>query len=264
MTADNAGVEASPRRGVSYWRESTRPLVSLAFVMPMLLAYELGVLLLGEAAARNGIEVLLRNLLEVLGFGQYFLLPLLTAAILMAWHHMTGRPWRIRTGLLPCMLLESVALGLALLILAQLHGTIFAQLEGFRPLATAGEAAAAGEAEAAAGGLREGLTRIVAYFGAGIYEELLFRLMLLPAVVAMLKLCGAGNLWSLIGALLLTSLIFSAAHYQVFTGVGDAFTWFSFMFRAVAGLFFSLLFLYRGFGIAVGAHALYDILVVVF
>jgi len=257
VTADNAGVEASPRQGVNYWRESTRPLVSLAFVMPMLLAYELGVLLLGEAAAHNGIEVLLRNLLELLGFGQYFLLPLLTAAMLLAWHHMTGRPWRIRTGLLPCMLLESVALGLALLILAQLHGTIFAQLEGFRPLATAGQAETTG-------GLRDALTRIVAYFGAGIYEELLFRLMLLPAVAAMLKLCGAGNLWSLIGALLLTSLIFSAAHYQVFTGVGDAFTWFSFMFRAGAGLFFSLLFLYRGFGIAVGAHALYDILVVVF
>ncbi|MEQ8790136.1 MAG: CPBP family intramembrane glutamic endopeptidase [Pirellulaceae bacterium] len=253
MTAiESAGSESSAGQGAGYWRESTRPLISLAFVMPMLLAYEVGVLLLGEGAARNGIEVLLRSLLEMLGFGQYFLLPLLTAAILLGWHHTTGRPWRIRSALLPCMLMESIGLGLALLILAQLHGTIFAHLEGFSPMAAAGASAS------------DSLSRIVAYFGAGIYEELLFRLMLLPVVAAGLKLCGVSNLWSLVAALLLTSLIFSAAHYRMFTGVGDDFAWFSFVFRAVAGLFFSLLFLYRGFGIAVGAHALYDILVVVF
>jgi hypothetical protein len=34
-----------------------------------------------------------------------------------------------------------------------------------------------------------------------------------------------------------------------------------FLFRAVAGLYFTLLFVMRGFGIAVGAHAGYDVLV---
>jgi membrane protease YdiL (CAAX protease family) len=115
---------------------------------------------------------------------------------------------------------------------------------------------------AAGESLHAGLARVVAYFGAGIYEELLFRLMLLPATIGLLKLCGIPSRWSLVAALLATSLIFSAAHYQIFTTIGDEFTWFSFIFRAVAGLFFSLLFLFRGFGIAVGAHALYDILVV--
>jgi hypothetical protein len=32
----------------------------------------------------------------------------------------------------------------------------------------------------------------------------------------------------------------------------------------VAGVFFALLFLYRGFGITAGTHALYDILVGIF
>jgi membrane protease YdiL (CAAX protease family) len=237
--------------GPSYWRESTRPLVSLAFVMPMLLIYEGGVLLLGQSAARNGIDVLLRWLLGWLGFGQYFLLPLMTAGILLAWHHMTGRPWRIRGALLPCMLLESLALGLVLLLAAQVHGLLFTQT-------------AAASVAAAGATLDDGMARVVAYFGAGIYEELLFRLMLLPLTIGLFRVCGVPSRWSVAAALLVTSLIFSAAHYQMFTTIGDEFAWFSFIFRAVAGLFFSLLFLFRGFGIAVGAHALYDILVVLF
>lgn len=250
QSEDAARSARSPSaQGSGYWRESTHPLVSLAFVMPMLLIYEGGVLLLGQSAARNGIDVLLRWLLGWLGFGQYFLLPLLTAGILLAWHHTTGRTWRFRGALLPCMFLESLGLGLVLLFVAQLHGSLFAQASEMSVAATGGALDAL-------------LTRVVAYFGAGIYEELLFRLMLLPVTIGLLKLCGVPSRWSLVAALLLTSLIFSAAHYRMFTTIGDDFAWFSFIFRAVAGLFFSLLFLFRGFGIAVGAHALYDILVV--
>ena len=54
---------------------------------------------------------------------------------------------------------------------------------------------------------------------------------------------------------------FSAAHYQVFTSGGYAFDWYSFTFRFIAGVFFAVVFVLRGFGIAAGAHALYDMLV---
>jgi len=36
------------------------------------------------------------------------------------------------------------------------------------------------------------------------------------------------------------------------------------LFRFMAGVFFSILFIYRGFGIAAGAHAAYDILAMLF
>ena len=61
-----------------YWQQSRRPLTSLAFVTPLLLVYEAGVLWLGPHAMRNGADVWLRQLLDLLGFSQYFLLPLLT------------------------------------------------------------------------------------------------------------------------------------------------------------------------------------------
>ena len=56
-----------------------------------------------------------------------------------------------------------------------------------------------------------------------------------------------------------TSLVFSLAHYV--GGQGEAFSLFGFAFRAVAGMFFCVLFFLRGFGIAVGSHAMYDVIV---
>ena len=60
-------------------------------------------------------------------------------------------------------------------------------------------------------------------------------------------------------AVILTSLIFSTAHYV--GPHGEAFDAYSFSFRCIAGAFFALLFVYRGFGIAAGTHAMYDIFV---
>ena len=60
-------------------------------------------------------------------------------------------------------------------------------------------------------------------------------------------------------AVLLTSLLFSIAHNV--GPYGERFAWFNFIFRVLAGVFFSVLFVYRGFGIAAGTHAFFDILV---
>ena len=234
----------------AYWERSTRPLTSLAFVVPILLVYECGILLLGPEAMRNGADVWLRHFLDFAGFGQYLLLPVLTCAILMAWHHLTQCRWRLSTEVLAGMLLESALLGILLLGIAQLQGWLFV---------TASHSF--GTAAVVPTNVGEAVTRIVGFFGAGIYEELLFRLMLLPTLFFLLQWLGESRRASWIGAILVSSLVFSAAHFQVVTPGGDAFTWFSFLFRTVAGVFFSLLFLSRGFGITVGAHTLYDVFV---
>ena len=53
------------------------------------------------------------------------------------------------------------------------------------------------------------------------------------------------------------ALIFSAFHY--IGPMGDTLEVGSFVFRTVAGLLLSGLFLVRGFGIAAWTHALYDV-----
>jgi membrane protease YdiL (CAAX protease family) len=98
----------------------------------------------------------------------------------------------------------------------------------------------------------------VGFLGAGIYEELLFRLILLSLAVWALRKAHAGTATVLL-AVVLTSLLFAGAHY--IGPAGDSFRWFGFLFRYVAGVFFSLLFIYRGFGVAAGTHAAYDILI---
>lgn len=255
---------------LDYWHESARPLAALAFIAPMLAAYEGGVLLLGTSAPRNGADVWLRQWLDLLGFGQYFLLPLAACGILLAWHHTTHEPWRLRLGVLAGMGLESLLLGFFLLLAAQLQGSLLATEGVTESKRSAQRATEVHEnwrippraaAEADRGASVDFFTRVISYCGAGIYEELLFRLMLIPVLAGALRLFGAPQAMSLWVAVLLGSVVFSAAHYRVFTTVGDEFAWFSFLFRALAGLFFSALFIRRGFGIAAGSHALYDVFV---
>src|SRR5262245_61288691 len=81
-------------RWPDYLRQSRLPLASLAFVLPLLVLYEGGVLLLGEEASRNGADVWLRGGLNHLGLAHYFLLPLLTVGLLLSAQHVSGQPWR--------------------------------------------------------------------------------------------------------------------------------------------------------------------------
>jgi hypothetical protein len=232
-----------------YAWESSRPLVSLAFIAPLLAVYELGIILLGPHALRNGADTWLRYLLEIIGFGQYFLLPFLTCGILLAWHHTRRDRWSLSSTVLGTMLLESLLFALLL------YGLAHAQRAIFAPSTVAATCSSGSVPDA---GL---LSRLIGYCGAGIYEELLFRLMMLPAIASVLKWAGLDWRSSWIWGIVMTSLVFSAAHYRMFTPSGYDFDWYSFSFRFAAGSFFAVLFVLRGFGIAAGAHALYDILV---
>jgi membrane protease YdiL (CAAX protease family) len=239
-----------PNKGFGeYLVESRRPLTSLAFLAVPLLIYELGVLtlrsntILESVDARNGIDVLLRDLLQSLGFGQYFLLPVLTVGGLLAWHHTTGDPWRVSWGVAWGMLVECTLLAAVLVVMVAMFGRI---------APTAAFQGAAGSE------IREWLGKFVTYLGAGIYEEVLFRLILLSLCSALIGIVGGSPRTKTIGAVILTSIAFSAAHYLP---GGDTFELYSFSCRIVAGLFFAVLMLRRGFGIAAGTHAGYDILV---
>jgi len=243
-----------------YWAESARPMTSLVFVAPLLVVYELGVVVLGPESVRNGADQWLRDLLQCAGFGQYVLLPVLTVVILLSWHHTTGEPWRFTSGVLSGMLVECVLLALGLCFLLQLQGAVF-EAAVAAPGAPVGAPVAAIDV---AGTVRDA----VGFLGAGVYEELLFRLMLLPAAAWTLQRLGTSRRRSVLFAVLATSLIFAAAHYvgdqADLLRLTDAAFWFSLTFRFLAGVFFSLLFVYRGFGIAAGTHAGYDILVGLF
>jgi hypothetical protein len=102
------------------------------------------------------------------------------------------------------------------------------------------------------------LTLLMISIGAGIYEELLFRVLLVGLIAwTAHKVLGWRPLVAGIVAAVLGALIFSAFHY--IGPYGDRWDIYSFVFRSIAGLFFSGLYLLRGFGITAWTHALYDV-----
>jgi hypothetical protein len=105
-------------------------------------------------------------------------------------------------------------------------------------------------------------TRLMLALGAGLYEELLFRVLLVGGLAAGLGWVVGRKTWltGLVAALL-GALVFSAFHYV--GEYGDRFSVASFTYRAIAGLAFSGLYLMRGFGITAWTHAFYDVYVMV-
>ncbi|MBC8310984.1 MAG: CPBP family intramembrane metalloprotease [Candidatus Marinimicrobia bacterium] len=97
--------------------------------------------------------------------------------------------------------------------------------------------------------------------GAGIWEELIFRLGLISVFTYIIRsVFRYGRSFSLILSLLFSGSIFSLFHY---VGIyGDIFTWQTFILRTVAGVFLGAVFLFRGLGISVYTHIFYDMVLV--
>jgi membrane protease YdiL (CAAX protease family) len=106
--------------------------------------------------------------------------------------------------------------------------------------------------------VEEAVGQVVTFVGAGIYEEALFRLLLFTALLRLLDRLDVPPLLMLTLAALTSSALFAAAHH--IGPYGEPFDSSAFVFRLVAGIYFALLYQVRGFGIAAGAHALYDVL----
>jgi hypothetical protein len=98
--------------------------------------------------------------------------------------------------------------------------------------------------------------------GAGVYEELLFRVILVSALAFFFgRILGWGKTQSAVISVLVAATIFSLFHY--IGPMGDNWAMQSFVFRLIAGVFFSALYVLRGFGITAWAHALYDVYLLV-
>ncbi|MBI3863309.1 MAG: CPBP family intramembrane metalloprotease [Planctomycetia bacterium] len=234
-----------------YWSLARQPLPCLLFLLPLLATYEIGAGVLAvQDSARNGADYWLRSGLHLAGFKHPWLLPVVVVGMLVAWQIAGGYRWKASPGTLIGMLAESALFGGCLVLLGQLQDAVFhahaGQLaEGPHqaiPLAQAGS-----------------LPLVITYLGAGVYEETLFRLCLIPATFVVLRLLLVPRGAAMLLSVLATSVLFSLAHYA--GPSADQFTWFSFVFRASAGLFFAILFVVRGFGVTVGSHAAYDVIV---
>lgn len=106
------------------------------------------------------------------------------------------------------------------------------------------------------------LQKIALSLGAGLYEELFFRVFLVSGLVYLFNYFVTKKGLAFTLAIIVAALLFSLVHY--IGALGDPFTLGSFLFRFLFGLALNAIYLWRGFGIAAWTHALYDIMVVIF
>jgi hypothetical protein len=231
-----------------YLSATKHPWSCLWFLLPLLAAYEGGILWLGGAhaeAIRNGADTWLHWGLEILGLRELYWGPVLIAALFVVWSwwRLHDRPYDL-AGICLGMGIESVLFALGLWGLSRelspLLGTFGISLN------------AAPQADPA-------VVQIITFVGAGIYEEVLFRLLLFSGLVWILKQIEVPGTITVVLAAVGSALIFAGAHH--FGPYGEKYDAYVFVFRTLAGIYFALLFRLRGFGITVGAHALYDVLV---
>ena len=228
-----------------------RPFPSLLLVAPLVVSYEAGVLWLEETApgtVRTGADTWMRQALSSLGLSDHWLLPLLLVVILLSWQVVSFYNWRFSPGILAGMMIESVVWAVMLLGISRLIDFGFLYLEQTRPLLAIDP-----------GGAEPSISSLIGYMGAGVYEETLFRLMLVPIFFGTLRLLQMPQVLASALAVTGSALLFALAHHA--GSPGEPFTWFAFIFRWMAGVFFAWVFVLRGFGIAVGTHTMYDILV---
>lgn len=235
----------------SYWRASRAPRYSLLFALPLLVFYQVLALLLahGERSVRNGADVILQSLFTAVAGAwgpPLFMVCLIGAGLWLVVRDMGARGSRLKAGVFLGMLGESAVLaGLFGLLVGGVTSGVLGLLQTL--------------ALAPAPRLLDWWTRLMVSLGAGIYEELLFRVLLVGAIAAGARaLLGWRPVPAGAAATLLGAAIFSAFHY--IGPYGDRLELYSFVFRTVAGLFFSALYLARGFGITAWTHALYDVL----
>lgn len=219
-------------------------------LLPLLSAYELGVYIIGGAKAetlRNGVDTWLRWVLDVYGIKPFLAAPLIIVAIFVVWslRRWSDRPERLFP--IVCgMCFESVVFASGLWALGHNFGPI---------LRAAGVSLATAEITVKT----DALSQIVTFVGAGIYEEVLFRLFVITGLAAMLKWAFVPGWMATLLAGIGSALLFAAAHHL--GPYGEPMDATRFLYRTTAGLYFAILFWFRGFGVAVGSHALYDVLV---
>jgi membrane protease YdiL (CAAX protease family) len=229
------------RLGQRVRRGRPDPLTSVVLTIPVFLLYHLGILLLDKRNGVDWVSGLAFSLLDASVLAYVAVTLALSGALLAAVWLLRRRGHVRPVALMPIVVESSVW---ALLMLA-----------------TVGWATQQVTAGLAAGGVALGpLEKLVLSAGAGFHEEVVFRVLLLS---------GAGRLFTTAARLpvvrgfalaaLASSLLFSLVHHV--GSLGDPFTLQAFVFRTFAGLFLSLVYVARGFAVAVYTHTLYDLMV---
>jgi hypothetical protein len=218
-----------------YLEPSAHPAVGLVAVTPILVLYELAVLLEGNGTQATA-GLLVRRIFAVLGPAGFLVFnAALAVGFLLALRAKRQDRATRRFDLYPLVILEGIVYG------ALLGPVVLGLLGRMSPVAA---------------GLGRGYALALGA-GAAVYEEALFRLLLVGGGMALLG--GRRPVDRIVAGVLL--VVASSAAFSLFHHVGpgaEPFTFRAALFRFVAGLCLGGLFILRGFGVTAYTHAAYN------
>ena len=227
----------------SYYHRSKSLANSFLFILPLLVLYEVGIAMQGSGI-KNTADVVIKTPLILFGKNGSLIFNLLVIAFLFVSVFYIEKDYSFSSLIFIPMLMEGAVYAL---FVGYVLG--FVVYEVLYPLTLA---------KLFSANMWQG---IVLSVGAGVYEEIVFRLLLITVLYFVFtKLLKIKKPLSAIASVLIGALIFATVHY---TGtLKDSFTYASFMFRLLSGLILSAIFMFRGLGVVVYTHAIYDVFTV--
>jgi len=278
----------------SYLDRTSRPVYSLVYLLGFIVLYEVGTICINPQVLNQSLTdakmvvsfVWGQNLLEHLGFSEratWIAMPLTVIVILLALQYTSRTRWYIRFKDFIPMTFECVLLAVPLIVLSLVvtrsvgfsgntdltgPGLSFRTESALPAMTTRTEASAPDTKTTTPTDDQPKsslLVDLVTGIGAGIYEEFVFRLILICLLMFLFQdILKVSRQNSIILSVLIAAVLFSAHHHIFFVNgqfhTGEPFSVSKFIFRTIAGIYFAVLFAVRGFGITAGTHAFYNII----
>lgn len=227
----------------NYFKQSKSPFYSFIFILPLFLIYEFGISAISSKdlpIIRNGADVLLRRMLSTIGIsGIYGMALMLLFGVVIAYFINKGKfkELKIRSNYFLMMIFESIIWSMLL----------FAILSKGQLLLAKGTAKLL-------------LQQIVLSIGSGIFEEFVFRVVLVSGLALVIGLFVKKQYWyKMLISIVIAAIIFSAFHF--IGEYADAPITSLFILRFAAGVFLGYIYILRGFGIAAYSHSFYNLIV---
>ena len=228
---------------IIYLRYTTSPLYSFLFTLPLFIIYEIGLFLSisdDVTFLRNGADALMRQMLATFGIsGLFWIGGLFFFGFIIIYflQKFSLEEYEIKSNYFIYMVFESILWSYLLYILMSNMHLILMAPSGYKVL--------------------QNVTLAV---GAGIYEEILFRVVLIFCFNYIISLVFQWKSYSKnILSVFLSSIFFSLFHF--IGEFGDYYSFDIFMVRFLAGIYLGILYCSRGFGITAWTHSLYDLIV---
>ncbi|MDZ7716710.1 MAG: CPBP family intramembrane glutamic endopeptidase [Balneolaceae bacterium] len=233
----------------TYFNSTHSLLYSYLISLPLLLLYEVLIFISqpdSEQVVRISVDVWIKTLFSYLGKDILSITLIFVALIgIIILYRERNRLSKLKVSYFGGMLLEASAYAFLLALI--ISSTIGALLQMVQPETVDSLST---------------LQQLALSLGAGLYEELFFRVILVSALLYLFKLIFDKQWMSMASAMISAALLFSAVHYV--GALGDPFMFSSFLFRFLFGLALNAIYIWRGFGMAAWTHAMYDIMLVAF